>query len=412
MRRTGFLLCLLAVLLAAAPSEAVIGASDVVPAATLLFPYFEADLDSSNGVDTLIGIQNGSATAILAHVTLWTDLGVPTVAYDIYLTGYDTQTVSMRDLFASGIAPRTASAGQDPGDQISPKGAFSQDVNFASCYGFLPFSTPALNGTSLIDLQRAHQGLSSGTWLSGLCGGYDHGDRVARGYLTVDTVSNCMWSVAGVPGYFGSGGSGSATDQNTLLGDFTIVNRAEGWTETHPAVHIEASWMDPLVTTPGNATFYANLVNWTAADNREPLPTAWAATYLGGRGELLVWRDPGKRTTAGACSAWPSQYPLGQNGIVAFDGESNGTQIPLSTTPFRLAAQRVFVGEGGLDLQVKQGWVFLNLNTAIGGGSPAGLLQSWVMPIQRFDGHSTMSAAVSAVPLAYPFSSNPNPLIP
>jgi hypothetical protein len=225
-------------------------------------------------------------------------------------------------------------------------------------------------------------------------------------------VNHCMWDLPGVPGYFGSGGSGSVTNQNTLLGDFTIVNRAEGWTETHPAVHIEASSTNPLVTTSGNPTFYGSRINWTAADNREPLPTAWAATYLDGRGELLVWRDPGRRTAAGTCSGWPSQYPFGQNEIVAFDGESNGSQIPFSTTPFQLATQRVFVGEGGLDLQVKEGWAFLNLNTAVAGGSPTGMLQSWVMPMQRFDGHATMSNAVSAVPLAYPFSSNPNPVIP
>jgi hypothetical protein len=412
MRRWLTGLIVMAVFLQGSHALAVIGASDVVPAATLLFPYFEVDLDNPNGVDTLIGIQNGSATAVLAHVTLWTDLGVPTVGFDIYLTGYDTQTVSMHDLFVSGIAPRTASAGQDWSDTISPKGPFSQDINFASCSQTFPYAVPALNGQPLVDLQRAHQGLSSGTWLGGQCGGYDHGDRAARGYMTVDTVNRCTWDLAGEPGYFGAGGSGWATNQNTLLGDFTIVNRQEGWTESHPAVHVEASATDPLVTTSGQTTFYGALVSWTAVDNREPLPTAWATTYLGGRGEMLVWRDPGKRTAAGACPAWSSQYPLGQNEIMAFDAESNGTLVPLWTPPFPLAAQRVFVGDGGLNLQVKEGWVFLNLNTAMLGGSPTGLLQSWVMPIQRFDGHASMSNAVSAVPFAFPFSPNPNPAIP
>ena len=58
--------CLLAVL--AAPAFAVIGTVDDVPAATLLLPYFEVDLDDPNGVTTLMSINNASATAVLAHV--------------------------------------------------------------------------------------------------------------------------------------------------------------------------------------------------------------------------------------------------------------------------------------------------------------------------------------------------------
>ena len=58
--------CLLAVL--AAPAFAVIGTVDDVPAATLLLPYFEVDLDDPAGVTTLMSINNASATAVLAHV--------------------------------------------------------------------------------------------------------------------------------------------------------------------------------------------------------------------------------------------------------------------------------------------------------------------------------------------------------
>src|SRR6185436_2813446 len=63
------------------------------PAATLLLPYFEVDLNSADGINTLFSINNASATAILAHVVLWSDLSVPTFDFNIYLTGYDVQTV-------------------------------------------------------------------------------------------------------------------------------------------------------------------------------------------------------------------------------------------------------------------------------------------------------------------------------
>ena len=33
----------------------------------------------------------------------WTDWGVPTLAFDIYLTGYDVQTLNLRDLFAGNL---------------------------------------------------------------------------------------------------------------------------------------------------------------------------------------------------------------------------------------------------------------------------------------------------------------------
>jgi hypothetical protein len=128
------LLCLLAL---AGSASAVICTIDAVPAATLLLPYFEVDLGNSNGQTTLFSINNASATAVLAHVVVWSDLSVPVLDFNIYLTGYDVQTINLWDVL-HGTLPRTASDGQDPQDTISPQGAFSQDSNFASCTGLLP----------------------------------------------------------------------------------------------------------------------------------------------------------------------------------------------------------------------------------------------------------------------------------
>src|ERR1700730_7921233 len=107
---------------------------------TLLVPYFEVDLSTPNGRNTIFtinkggpldavtvngnpaGANNNAPTAVLAHVTIWSDLGVPVFNFNVYLTGYDVETVNMRNLLA-GTLPRTASAGQDPTDTISPKGS-------------------------------------------------------------------------------------------------------------------------------------------------------------------------------------------------------------------------------------------------------------------------------------------------
>ena len=100
------------------------------PAAPVFRRRLANDAMAPGAVNTLFSINNASATAVLAHVTLWTDESVPTLDFDIYLTGYDIQTISMCDIF-HGVVPVTASAGQDPNDTISPKGPVSQDINFA-----------------------------------------------------------------------------------------------------------------------------------------------------------------------------------------------------------------------------------------------------------------------------------------
>ena len=82
--------------LTAGSAVAEICTIDDVPAATLLLPYFEVDLNDSNGVTTLFSVNNASASAAVAHVTVWTDLSVPVLDFDIYLTGFDVQTMNMR----------------------------------------------------------------------------------------------------------------------------------------------------------------------------------------------------------------------------------------------------------------------------------------------------------------------------
>jgi len=52
-----------------------------------------------NGRTTIITIQAATPTATLAHVVLWTDLGIPIYSFDVYLTGYDMQAINLRDVF-------------------------------------------------------------------------------------------------------------------------------------------------------------------------------------------------------------------------------------------------------------------------------------------------------------------------
>ncbi len=159
MRRTAFGWVLLGLLALGGRAEATICTVDEVPAATLLLPYFQLDLSNPNGLTTLFSINNASATAVLAHVVVWSDLSVPVLDFNVYLTGYDVQSINLRDIIVNGALPQTASAGQDPTDTISNKGQFSQDINFASCNGVLPPLT--LNSTYNTHLKKVSKAIAS-----------------------------------------------------------------------------------------------------------------------------------------------------------------------------------------------------------------------------------------------------------
>ncbi|HTQ80462.1 MAG TPA: hypothetical protein VMM92_10735 [Thermoanaerobaculia bacterium] len=375
------------------PAAAAIGTSDDVPAATLLLPYFEVDFGNPDGITTLFSVNNASATAVLAHVVLWSDLSVPVLDFNLYLTGYDVQTINLRDILVNGVLPQTASDGQDPTDLVSPQGAFSQDVNFASCSGQLPL--PNLPEAFLAHLRAALTGRFSN--ILGGCAGLSYGDNVARGYVTVDAVNNCTLRFPGDSGYFVSGGTGDASDQNVLWGDLFYVDVSTDRAEGEALVHVEASAADPSTSTSGQYTFYSRYVSWTAVDNRERLGAELAARYLNGGPftggtDLLVWRDSKVKQGAFTCGTVPAWYPLGEEGIVIFDEEEHASpaSFPFSPqppeeglAPFPAEAQRVTVGGPALPVPFPFGWLFLDLNTVVAaaGAVPPidpGAAQAWV----------------------------------
>ena len=398
MKRSILVLALVSCLAFAGQASAVIGTVDNVPAATLLLPYFEVELANPSGLTTLFSINNASATAVLAHVVVWSDLSVPVLDFNVYLTGYDVQTVNMRDIL-NGTLPRTASAGQDPTDTISPKGDLSQDINFASCSGQLPIAP--LPAAYVDHLHLSLTGQASPLF-AGRCAGRAFGDNIARGYVTVDTVNNCSLRFQGDPGYFGAGGTGDATNQNVLWGDYFFVTPAQNYAAGEPLVHIEASATDPETSVPGEYTFYGRYSSWSAADNREPLATNFATRFINGGvfsggTSLVVWRDSKVNQNPFTCpvvpGARPAWYPLSQEAIVIFDEEET-PEIPQTTpvsppppteglVPFPAEAQRVVVDGVDLPVAFNFGWLFLNLNTTVpaAGANPPedpAAAQAWV----------------------------------
>lgn len=381
-------------LLATPWAHAAIGAVDNVPASTLLVPYFEVDLASATGKNTVVSVTNTSATAVMLNTTLWSDAGIPVFNFSTYLTGYDTQSIDMRQVLA-GVLPRTASAGQDPADTISHKGPFSQDINFASCNGILP--PAAVPVATVADVTAMLTGSPSTVRYAGQCVGSNKGDGVARGYITIDTMSQCA-PTGTDPSQGNYFSSFIGTFQNVLVGDYLLVNQAAGQLSAFNAVAVEADFADPLVNTANNYTFYGRLHNWDATDRREPLATNWAVQGDSGTSSAIIWRDPKVAPAAFSCAAGkPAYAPLGQTQARIVNSKS--FQVPLtppSLAPIATQVAPLTTAYLGYATTEKVGWLYLNLNTSVAPGAnpptQPGAAQAYVTLLRPIDGVSRMTA--------------------
>ena len=338
---------------------AVIGTLDDVPAATLLLPYFEVDPNNSKGVTTLLTIRNADTHPVVAHVTFWSSFSVPVLDFDIYLTGFDQQSLNLRDVLILGNLPTTG-----PSDALSPRGARSapHDTFGGSCSATAG-KPPAYSNPALSAFLRAH----AQAWLSGhaspafgTCAGPLTEHLV--GSLTIDAVNQCNLLFPSAAGYFAAGGQGVASNRNVLWGDWTLLDESTGTAQADTLVHIEASADDPRTSAPGSYTFYGRYTGGTAADNRERLVGQWYAPLdplagVGDTAELLVWRDTGRGISDFPCSQPPTVFPLSASEISALNQE--GVATPLAAGLFPWATQRTSI------LQAAS-WMRLDLDTSTG----------------------------------------------
>lgn len=338
-------LALTVVLATSSTAHATFGTDDVVPAATLLLPYFEVGGPTETLVTTRASLVNVSASGLILNVTLWTDLGVPTHQFNVYLTGYDHEDIDLGQFFRHGILPQTATVGQDlvPDDVISPQGSISQDINFASCNGRMP--EPRLDAAALEALRDAHAGEASAGF-GDRCVGAPSSDGRLRGYVTIDVVDQCGDLLPPEPGYLLT-----LTQQNYLLGFYELQNGGQNFATADAMVHIEGT---PGVLTPGTPTFYGRMSGYLSGDRREAVGARWRGRVLDGgvfadQTYVTVWREPdGAEVAPFDCGAAPPA--LGLRALFVFDDEENVVAAALAPSPFPRVTQRVLLDDAGLAL--------------------------------------------------------------
>ncbi|MBZ0090259.1 MAG: hypothetical protein K8H90_07770 [Thermoanaerobaculia bacterium] len=410
---------------------------EATPAATLLLPYFEVDIADPNGVDTFFSINNASAATTLTHVIVWTDMSVEALDFNVYLTGYDVQTIAMGMMIRDGILPRT-----DNSNSVSPLGPYSDGhISYPNC-GVMPYTNPALDPAYIDHVQSLLTGGPSAIY-GGRCGGYPYGDNIARGYVTVDVTSDCTLRTPCEDGYFFSGVTpyeGVGEYANILWGDWYIINYAENFAQGDTLVHIEAvDPADQIGQETLNGTFWGRCsgdtdlwgtVGWAEPwyDLRETLPTTFATRFyqneaFQGGTDLLVWRDSvvqlyfedyfsgyGDMGIAGFdCSVGPMWYAvtggLPQRQTVVFDEQENPEALctispcPEADVLFPLETQRASIPD--LDVTPQSGWLYANLNMpdlyTCDGQDCTLMAQSWMTAIHSAEGR--FSAGLPAIQL-------------
>jgi hypothetical protein len=374
-----------------APAAATVAATSTVddasscdigqyPAATLLLPFFDVDFSASSATatNTIFTVINTTPNPQIARITLWTDRGFPGAWFNIFLTGYDTQTISLYEIFARGFFPPTTS--------FSVNGTASA-ANYANssflkpdpgCQGSGGGVPPAL----LERLQRVFTGGLRDDPVCAVSEVHAH----ATGSATIDVVNSCVTTSPLDPAYWND----VILYDNVLTGDYERVNpntTTGNYAGGNPLVHIRAipggGNAGTAVATPLPYTFYDRFTPAAnrRLDRRQPLPAAFAARYIqGGPGgfntSLAIWREPVTGLIKTECAYEANAHvPYKPETWVRFDEHENPTAISRScndcaagsTTPSVLllstASSSLPPSSTSGDAA---GWFWLNLDNGIG----------------------------------------------
>lgn len=380
----------------------------VTPAATLLLPYFEVDIASAAGTGetTIFTITNTSQLPQVAHITLWTDYSFPVIDFNVFLTGYDVQSINLYDVIRRGQIAPTEGTGFD----VSPVGELSGDV-----VNQIVFDNPVVNEITCVDLPvqlpqvyitRMQSAFTTGkvpaAGSGGACNTAGAVHTNAIGYATIDVAGACTTSLPTDAIYFNS----EIRFDNVLIGDYQQINGNEDFAQGNPLVHIRAipeggtpaTRIGPAFVTNFDRTFY-NRYATAKQDARQPLPALFAARWISGGATgfetfYKIWRE-GNTTSTTACSAYPTAGgALGITEFVRFDEEENPETLapdivvspPITNAPVLPETSLTNVDNESIYPPNTQdavaGWMYMNLDTANAIGAPPAS-QNWVIVSMR-----------------------------
>jgi hypothetical protein len=344
------------------------------PAATLLVPYFEVDIASpvATARTVLISVTNVTAIPQIARLTFWTDWAYPVISLNLFLTGYDMQSINLYDVFAGGVLAPTSN-GATPGELSSANSAnpgFLPSAATNCSRGSMPTTLPP---AVLRDLQDAFT-LGDYPFCGTRVGG-THPDVI--GYATIDVVADCTVTLPTDEAYYEK----ELLFDNVLIGDYEVVDPAGNFATGEPMVHIRAipeggaAGAEIAASLP--LTFYDRFSG--GRDRRQPLPSMFAARYIQGgatgfRTNFKIWRE-GITGAAAACSDYQQNARLETVEYIRFDERANPTTIypqvllgefihPQLVLPAAALAPSTRTFFPPLTTGDVAGWMYLNLDNA------------------------------------------------
>ena len=373
----------------------------LLPAATLLIPYFEVDLGPIGAQTTILTVTNTSHLPQAAAMTLWTDYGYPVITFRIYLTGYDVQSINLFDVIRRGQIAPDAGTGSD----VSPVGRLSGDpatdadtdnpqLDEATCVR-MPVQLPQVYIQRMQDAFTRGQVAQVGS-IPG-CTQIGGAHQNAVGYVTVDVVGVCAPTLPTEGSYFNA----EMGYANVLMGDYLQVDGRNNFAQGSPAVHIRAipEGGSPSTRKSSNfrRTFYSHLQPAASRtlDGRQPLPSTFAARWIAGGGgnfqtSYKIWR--GVQTAASAaCGDYTANREIPIVEIVRFDEDENPetnflqsiADPPREFVPTLPASSLVSIDAQTFPINTNGavgGWMYFNLDNGQGDDIAS---QNWVVSSMR-----------------------------
>ncbi|MBV9493726.1 MAG: hypothetical protein JOZ54_05740 [Acidobacteria bacterium] len=301
------------------------------PAATLLLPNFEVDINSQStkALNTVFTVINTSRTPQMARVTLWTDLGYPGSWFNLFLSGYDAQTISLYEILARGRYPVTSV--NMPTGTASAKN--TENPNFVTDQ----ICSPAGGLMSPLLLTRLQKIFTTGERDEPNCPvGLTH--KNAIGYVTVDVVNSCATTSPLDPAYW----TETILFDNVLTGEYERINPEStlgNYAGGNPLVHIRAIPEGGAAgSEPGTALPYTFYDRYTPAgarkfDRRQPLPSTFSARFIqGGRTGFqtmyAVWREALTGSAKSECEYMQNaKLGISKGQVVRFDEHENAVAL-------------------------------------------------------------------------------------